>query len=189
MKKVGLTVVLVSVMACGSGVTVPEETASEPKPKEAHLPTGLLERPFTADEIRGEWSEGLEIRIRNWSTEGEVFEIWNVVETDDDGCDIQSVTLDRDGNPAGEPALHRSGWVELRDHASFPADRATRERASRTTGLGDLEGWLYTVPDPASGRVSEFFFADSLPGAPVFVHVTLNGELVQVFEQVERTRR
>ncbi|MEE4272296.1 MAG: hypothetical protein V2I67_11510 [Thermoanaerobaculales bacterium] len=189
MKKIGLAVVLVSVMACGAGVVVPEETTPEAQPQEAHLPTGILERPFTADEIREEWREGLEIRIRNWSVEDEVFEIWNVVGADEDGCDIQSVTLGADGSPAGEPALHRSGWVELRDHASFPADRATRERASRTTGLGVLDGWLYTVPDPASGRVSEFFFADSLPGAPVFVRVTLDGELVQVFEQVERSRR
>lgn len=188
MVRIGLLMAMVIVTACGSGAQAPAEPDSQPEPREAELPTGILERPFTADQIRGEWTVGLEIRIRNWTAEGEVFEIWRVVRADEEGVDIESVTLDGD-DPVGEPVLHRSSWVGLRDHASFPADRATREWVSHSTGLGKLDGWLYTVPDPASGRVSEFFFADSLPGAPIFVHVTLDGEVVQVFEQVGRTRR
>mgnify|MGYP000296608247 CR=1 FL=1 len=28
----------------------------------------------------------------------------------------------------GEPGVNRATWIELRDHATFPADSATRER-------------------------------------------------------------
>jgi hypothetical protein len=41
-----------------------------------------------------------------------------------------------------------------------------------------LQGWFYTVGD-SNG--------DTMPGAPVFVHVVNNGEVVEVFEQVERS--
>jgi hypothetical protein len=42
------------------------------------------------------------------------------------------------------------------------------------------------VTDPATGAVSELFFAEPLPGAPLFVHVFRDSELVEIFEQVER---
>lgn len=67
--------------------------------------------------------------------------------------------------------------------------QAILARAFRSeTPLGELEGWLYTVSDPTTGTVTEFFFADGLPGAPVFVHVLKDGEIVEIFEQIERVR-
>jgi hypothetical protein len=36
--------------------------------------------------------------------------------------------------------------------------------------------------------VTEFFFADDLPGAPVTVHVLKDDAVVEIFEQVERSR-
>jgi hypothetical protein len=44
------------------------------------------------------------------------------------------------------------------------------------------------MSDPSGGAVTEFFFAEALPGAPVFVHVFSDGEVVEIFEQVERIR-
>jgi hypothetical protein len=188
-KVVIVTAAVMCVLGCGvdaDGTTAP---AAEPVPVAADAEPGILEHPFTADQISEEWTEGLEITIRRWTPDAEVFELWKVVRDDDDGVDIESAVLDRDSARVGETATHRSGWVELRDHASFPADRATREWVTRETALGELEGWLYTVSDPETPRVSEFFFAESLPGAPVFVHVLVDGEVVEIFEQIERNRR
>lgn len=184
MKLVIVLVGVVSMLACAAGSDEPAEPVADPAVGEAEQTSEILERPFTAEQIRDEWLEGLRITIRKWTPEAEALELWTVVEADAEGVDIESVVLDDSGVGVGETVSHRSGWVELRDHASFPADRATRERVQRETALGKLDGWLYTVAD--ASRTSEFFFAESLPGAPVFVHVLLDGEVVEVFEQVER---
>ena len=148
----------------------------------------LLARPFTAEQIRDEWIEGFHLIIRQSSPNGEAVERWTVVAADPDGLEIESAALDRGLQVVGEPTVVHSGWVELRNHASFPADRARREWTSRTTALGALEGWLYTVADEEAGTVSELFFAASLPGAPVQVTVRRGDETLADFEQLERFR-
>ena len=186
MRRLASLIGLLCVIACGTG---PEASV---EPTEVVEPTApapeILERPFTAEQIRDEWVEGLEIKIRRWTPEAEIFEMWTVVAADAEGVDIESVVYGTDGVPREEPSVQRSGWVELRDHATFPAGAATRESTVRQTPLGELAGWLYTVPGPTAGSVNEFFFAESLPGAPVFVHVLQNGERVEIFEQVERKK-
>jgi len=175
------------VLACAAGGDAPEEPIAESVPDKVEQGPEILERPFTAEQIRNEWVDGLQITIRKWTPEAEAFELWTVVQNDADGVEIESVNLDAGGVGVGETENHRSGWVELRDHASFPSDRATRERVVRETALGELDGWLYRVADTDASRSSEFFFAESLPGAPVFVHVLQDGEIVEIFEQVERS--
>jgi hypothetical protein len=164
-----------------------EPPAAEPVSVEGPAPA-ILPTPFTADQIRDEWIRGFELRIRRWTAEAEAFEHWKVIAADDEGVDIESVSLTADGTPTGDPRVQHSSWTQLRDHASFPADRSKREETTRTTPLGELEGWLYTVEDPGTGVVSEFFFAHGLAGAPVFVHVIHDGEIVEIFEQIERSR-
>lgn len=194
MKRLILILVCVgSTVALGCGAS-PEpataesvETAAE-IPREAGPIPSLLDRPFTAEQIRDEWIEGFQLRIRQWTPKAEVLEVWTVVRADADTVDIESKAEGADDGAAGEGLVQTSSWVQLRDHASFPADRATREMVSRETTLGELTGWLYTVTDPKSGVVTEFFFAEELPGAPVFVHVLKEGELVEIFEQIERSR-
>jgi len=179
-----------SICALGCGAS-PEPAIAEnvvDQPKEAGLVPALLDRPFTAEQIRDEWVEGFQLRVRRWTADAEIVERWTVVRTDADGVDIESVVLDQSGSVAGETNVQTSSWVQLRDHASFPADRATREAVSRETPLGELQGWLYSVTDGKSGTVTEFFFAEALPGAPVFVHVLRDGEIVEIFEQVKRHR-
>lgn len=178
----------ICVLACGAGAEPELSHAEEPAPKEAGpLPT-LLDRPFTAEQIRDEWIEGFRLRIRQWTPNAEVVEVWTVVRADADTVDIESVAEGEDGSISSEASVQTSSWVQLRDHASFPADRGSRENVRRETPIGELEGWLYTINDAKSGTVTEFFFAETLPGAPVFVHVLKNGEVVEIFEQIERFR-
>lgn len=149
----------------------------------SHLPT-----PFTADEIRAEWIEGLELVMRRSTPDGESLERWRVISADEDGVDIEFSPIDALGRPVGEPRLQRSGWEDLRDHARFPADRASRTRVVETTPLGELEGWLYTVKEPEEGVVSNYFFAESLPGAPVHFTVVNNDQTILELVQMERGR-
>jgi len=180
--------VVVFAVACGAGSEPDAVVAAEDTAKEVDPLPALLDRPFTADQIRDEWNEGFELRIRRWTPTAEIFEVWTVVSADADGVDIESKAVDATGAPIGEARVQTSTWAQLRDHASFPVDRATRDSVGRETPLGELQGWLYTVSDPSGGSVTEFFFAKTLPGAPVFVHVLSDGEVVEIFEQVERAR-
>ena len=178
----------ICMLACGADSGSEATQTAENAPEEAGPVSSLLDQPFTAKEIRDEWVEGFRLRVRRWTAEAELFEDWTVVSADTEGVDIESVTLDESGAVVGETLVQNSSWVQLRDHASFPADRAVREAVTRETALGELQGWLYTVNDPNGGTVTEFFFAETMPGAPIFVHVLRDGELVEIFEQVERSR-
>ena len=105
-----------------------------------------------------------------------------------EGVEIEFVNLDADGQVSGDPDVRRSTWLELRDHASFPADTSSREWVSRSTALGSFEGWLYHVPDVKTGTVTEFFFVSEYPGAPVQMRI-LNGETTMFeLEQTARLR-
>jgi hypothetical protein len=159
---------------------VPSETS--PAPTE----TRILTPPFTAEEIRDRWTRGLQITIRQISPEGSAHQRWSVVEWSQAGCAIEHTALADDGTTIGEPMVQQATWSELRDHAAFPADHATRTITTRNTPLGTLRGWLYEVHDPTGGAVSRFFFAEDLPGAPLWMETTVNGKVVSSMEQIAR---
>jgi hypothetical protein len=184
------TVVLVALLGsvgCG-GADEPGPVVEEPSPMVVEAPPApdLLEPPFTSDEIRSAWVEGLALTIRHRVDGIDVLERWRVVAADEHGATIESVVVDPAGMPISEPSAQTSSWDELRDHASFPRDRARREDATRDTALGTYEGWLYTVTDPETGVVTELFFARALPGAPLTMRVLRDGAVVVDFEQLER---
>jgi len=196
---------LPALLACllfGCGAPAPDDGGageppepSAPPPADAGPPaqaetedSGFLPTPFTAEQIRDEWIPGLTLVMKTDTAEGGALERWTVVAADAEGAEIEFLQIDAAGHPAGEARVTRSGWVELRDHASFPADWATREAATRDTALGKLDGWLYRVPDEAAGTVTEFFFATSLPGAPVHMAVLKDGQPVMTLAQIERQR-
>lgn len=173
----------------GSGKREPDtNAASTTVPAGAPSAEGLLERPFTAEQIHDEWVPGLRLLIRRGAPENQVTERWTVVAADNEGVDIEYATLDENRNVAGEPRVQRSSWVELRDHASFPAAYATREWVARSTQLGDFEGWLYRVADADTGTVTEFFFVPELPGAPVQMSTTKGDATIFELEQIARLR-
>ena len=146
----------------------------------------ILMRPFSADEIRDEWIPGFRLLMRRSFPEQTLIERWTVVSADDEGVEIEYATILNDGSVEGKPTIARSGWVELRDHAAFPAAHSTRVWVSRSTALGDFEGWLYRVAEPGAAVVIEFFFVPELPGAPLHMR-TLEGDAT-VFE-LEQTAR
>lgn len=192
--------VILTLLAFGCGGETPGENDTDgvsemvsppPSPGGVALdpddPT-ILARPFTAEQIRDEWVPGLRLLMRRTTPEGTGVERWTVIDADDEGADIEYATIADDGTVAGEPPVERSTWIELRDHATFPAAQSTREWVSRTTELGEYEGWLYRVADDSAGTVQEFFFVPELPGAPVQMRIVENGTTTFDLEQTARLR-
>jgi hypothetical protein len=158
-------------VGCGPGGDG-EPTTEESRPEEAATDVAkveILPRPFTAEQIRDEWVVGFNL-------------------TNADSLQIEYVTVDADGEPVAVPVVRSTTWVELRDHAAFPAASATREEVTRDTPLGTLDGWLYTVREDQQGTVTEYFFAKQYPGAPVQTRTTREGEFVMDLSQIERNR-
>jgi len=187
---VGITLLSLMVwVGCGPAPE-PEETIGQEQPLIDVGPAEVesLPHPFSADEIREEWIVGFQLKLRRVMQGTESVERWTVVSADPDGVEIESAALDGDGHVLGQASLARSTWVELRDHATFPAARAERADATRDTALGTLDGWVYTVQEDDDGTVSEFFFAKDLPGAPVEMRTTRGDELIMELVQLERHR-
>jgi hypothetical protein len=182
--------VLLACLAAGCGGGPPPADEPPPPPADAGqtVSVEILERPYTTEQIRDEWSEGFQLTLRRRTHAQEIVERWTVVAADEEGVEIEHVTLDQAGQPSSEPRVERSRWSELRDHATFPSSTSRRERVRRATPLGDLEGWLYVKHDAALGTTSEYFFADGLPGAPVSLLVTRGDERIVELTQIERRR-
>ena len=164
---------------------VASTTAAAPD-LEPNDPT-LLRRPFTADEIRNEWVEGFRLLIQRTTLEGSSVERWTVLSADEEGAEIEYVTLDQDNN-VSESAVRTTTWVELRDHASFPAATATREWITRSTSLGTYDGWLYRVSGNNGASVEEYFFVPSLAGAPIQMKIVNGDQTIFELEQMVRLR-
>ena len=173
-------------LGCGGGESPPEQV--EPVVDLDPNDPSILMRPFTAGEIRDEWVPGFRLLIRLTSPEVILIERWTVVSADDEGVEIETAMIADNGSVAGEPAVARSQWVELRDHASFPASHSTREWVSRSTALGNFEGWLYRVAEPGAAVVNEFFFVPELPGAPVQMRILEGDATIFELEQTARLR-
>lgn len=194
MRRFGLVTSILVLAACagqpGGPTTAPAGDDADAVVSAAEEPAeaAILERPFTAEQIRDEWMPGFRLVMRR-STPGETrLERWTVLTADAEGVEIEFAAIAEDGAVSGEPVVQRSTWLELRDHASFPAAGASREWTRRDTALGALEGWLYRIPEEGPEAVSEFFFVPALPGAPVQMKSFQGEQVVLELEQVERSR-
>jgi hypothetical protein len=179
--------------ACGPAEepAAPEQPPADAGPATEQIDpddAAILVRPFTAEQIRDEWVEGFTLTMRRVRSGQEGRDRWTVVQADADGVEIEFAAIDEAGDVLGQPRVERSSWLELRDHAAFPADRTTRESVVRETPLGMLDGWLYTRRDPDVGTTTEFFFAESLPGAPVEMTVRRGDQVVMELAQIERSK-
>ena len=67
---------------------------------------------------------------------------------------------------------------ELRAHAEFPKGDVDIKHRTISVPLGTLECTVYKVTGQ-NGAVTTFYFADTLPGPPVFFYVEVGGKRVR----------
>ena len=133
----------------------------------------LLPTPFTAEEIRAGCPEGRTIRLRVTEADGSSYRrLTRYTSCDADGATIESWRVDADGLPVGEVRKERSTWLELQQHAAFPADRTTVETGTVELAMGSYPCRIYTVGGPSGPR---FWFAAAFPGMPVRYEIPTEG--------------
>ena len=179
-----LLTALLPALACGTR-PAEEAPAAAPAPAEARQ-ADYLEVPFTAEQIRDAWVPGLTLVLHFNHPDRQEWQRWTVVAADEEKAEIEYLPLDSQGQPAAPPQRAPSAWTDLRDHALFAAADAKRERTQRETAFGQLDGWLYEVRDPQAESMTRFFFADDLPGAPVWMETTSGETVMLTVHQIAR---
>ena len=89
-----------SLAACGGEPAPVAEESPAPAAADVAAVPEILERPFTAEQIRDEWVEGLRLRVRRWTSNAEAYENWRVIGSDADGVDIECRLRGRDQSAA-----------------------------------------------------------------------------------------
>lgn len=142
------------------------------------LAPGLAPTPFTAAEIRAGCPAGRVSIVRTPNGLGSI----RFASDDEEGAWIEDTPLDSSGRPAGPVERERSTWVELQEHAAFPVEGTTIERAELSGPLGTLPCVRYTVR--RGEAVLVFWFAVDLPGMPIRVERTVGGGTTVTLEVV-----
>lgn len=166
-----VVVVAGTVGACGSSAV-----RDAPAAVEASGP------PFSAEVIRDATGEGRTYRYRVAGNDGRAEQVIRFTEVDLSGALVETTVMNARGEAAGEPRLKRVSWEDLERHAHFPPRTTVVDKPCRTPA-GSFECLVYTVRD-ADGE-TRFFFAKSLPGAPVRVTADRSGREVMVMELLE----
>jgi hypothetical protein len=145
-------------------------------------------RPFTAEPTCAELTPELAVTWRTTTPDAVQRQTWTVVDDDGARVTIEHAALDESGAPTGRAMQKSTSGEDLRDHASYPAAVAMRDRVHGVvTPLGALDGWLHRVRDD-DGTVTGTFFAGASPGAPIFDRTFVGEEMVRERVQVARER-
>lgn len=140
-----------------------QPSAPPPQANEA----GMYPTPFTADQIRDATKAGRTYKYKIETAGQPTGErVMTFVKVDATGADLVT-----DG---GAPT--HVTWEELRQHAEFPKPVVTTREEKTTTPAGTFDCVVYIVQSPGENRT--FYFAKSLPGAPVLFFTEKDGKRV-----------
>jgi hypothetical protein len=169
----------------------PETPTDRPGAAPADQATTTLPTPFTLAQMKAGWVPGVKVRFRMEVTgEPTTLHDWEVLSAPDADRVETAVTVHTEdgGTTLGPTNARVLSYEELRQHASFPSDRATMEQALVQGPAGPLPGRRYKVrsaDDPL--QVVTFEFADSLPGPPVLMQTQKGDDIIQSMHMVARS--
>jgi hypothetical protein len=154
-----------------------DEKSAAPAPTAEDKPKGPVHpAPFTAKQIREATKNGRTYRYKvdvpNKPSKEHVITFRNV---DEGGAEIQS------GSTA-----KRMSWMSLQQDAEFPKDKVTTHEEKHATPAGKFDCIVYNVAGE-EGEVSIYYFAKTLPGAPVLFFVERNGKRLRTTTLIEHT--
>ena len=193
MKRAAAVALIALVAACGGGSAPPPKTsatddafeaavaaekeqdkakaaAAAPAPSEARAPReskgAVFPAPFSWEEIRAATKSGRTYRYRVEVKGKPARErVLTFVKVDADGCEIF----------AGGESPKRKGWPSLQKDSEFPKERVNaREETVKLPG-GKFDCMVYEVSGN-DGEVTTYYFAKTLPGAPVLFYTDVDGK-------------
>lgn len=150
--------------------------APPPEPVIERAPT-----PYTAAQIRAASPAGRRIVFRVQEPgKPDVKRVIEFVRSDESGADLRITSTDPEGN-----VLHksesRSTWEELRSHAEFPKANVEIKHRTISIPLGTVSCVVYKVTEGEgpTAEVVTYYFAENMPGPPVFYFIEKGGTRTQ----------
>jgi hypothetical protein len=143
-----------------------EPPAPEPKAPRETKGGAVFPAPFSWEEIRAATKSGRTYRYRVEARGKPTKErVLTFVKVDADGCEIF----------AGGESPKRKGWPSLQKDSEFPKERVqAREETVKLPG-GKFDCMVYEVSGN-DGEVTTYYFAKTLPGAPVLFYTDVDGK-------------
>ncbi len=136
-----------------------------------HLPT-----PFSAAEIRDACGPGRTLRFRIEQPGAEpVIRVTRYGEGDAAVAAQEAWLESSAGAPLGEHELSRPTWLELQEHASFPAATTVRVDEEIAVPAGTFSCLRYDRAD--EDGTWRFWFARDLPGPPIRLEHEADGRV------------
>ena len=186
MKRRWLAAVLVCSLgllgACGEKeveTVAPWPSAAARTMQPDHAPT-----PFTAEQIREACPVGRRTTFRvEMPGRTPFLQTFHFTAADDQGAEVTFTIRDEEGRSLGEPTTSKSAWRGFQAHASYPSAQTAVTEAEETLPGGTFAGFLYRVDN--GDTVIEAFFARELPGPPVRMVRTRDGETEMVMTLVK----
>lgn len=190
------TSLLIGLFSLGCGGARPEAgRTSQPRapagpaaPEHGAGDSELAPTPFSAEQIRDATRAGRMYRFRQ-EGEGTPAREQQVefVAVDPEGCTIRTTNLGPDGQPVSPPEESHASWEELEHHAQFPRSSTTIAREPIEVPAGRFDAILYSVVRRMAGHhvAQRYWFATSLPGAPVRVTHERDGSVVMSLTLLE----
>ena len=141
--------------------------------------------PFTAVEIEDVMPAGTVIGMRTVAAGKPTEELrWEVMKTTLVGCTLREVLV-VDGATISDTETFTK-WAELRDHADFRGQAVVEaEELVMQPPFGQRTAHTFAVT-AADGTVTTYAFLDDLPGPPIRILVTKDGETLSTTTQYER---
>lgn len=131
--------------------------------------------PYTAEQIRDATHVGRTYTFRiEAAGQPPVLRTLTFVHIDAEGADVRSEVHDEQGHELQPATTAHATWDELRRHAEFPRDAVTTREESVTVPAGTYPSVVYTVHHD-DGSIEHFYFAHTMPGAPVQFDMERNG--------------
>lgn len=153
----------------GGGKAAPADSGEKKGP--------VYPAPFTWEQIRAATKSGRTYRFKVEVPGKPAKErVLTFTKVDDDGCELYT------GN--GEP--RRMGWPTLQRHAEFPKERVTTREETVKLPAGKFDCIVYEVKN--DDDVSTYYFAKSLPGAPVLFYVEQDGKRIRTTTLLEHVQ-
>ena len=136
--------------------------------------------PYTARQIREATSVGRRYEWRVETPSQVVRRVVTFTRVSAEHAELQASVLDEQGAVLEASHSSQVTWEELRRHAEFPRSAVTIDEAKAEVPAGAFDCLRYTLTEGsgAEAETSTFYFAKTMPGAPVLFFTEKGGQRV-----------
>lgn len=180
-------------MVGGGAMAQPASAPTKAPPKVVEKPAdgATAPVPFTAERIREATPKGRTYRFQvGGPGDAPMTLTMRFVEVGPEKAVLETTMLGADGKPLAEAKRQDTTWAQLENHAHYPAAATVITPEKVTVPAGTYAAKKYTVTEKdedGTRRVTQAWFADDLPGAPVKFIVERDGRPAATMILLEHT--